>query len=199
MGAATGRDDGGVDDHDHDQTPDQHQRLLAGPGFPDDTGEAEPALVAALAAYDAAPRDPDTYLACLEVLRTARLLVPVVALLGEVEVDERGLAHDKSSDMAAVLLTGADGRTALLSFTGTAAMTAWDPHAARAGHRAVRRPGRGAGGCGGAAGRRRRPRAAGGAGRRPRGAGRRVAAGAAGRGHRLAATRRGLTGPGSGA
>ncbi|MBM7506416.1 hypothetical protein JOE61_000230 [Nocardioides salarius] len=124
-----------MDDHDHDQTPDQtpdqapHQRLLAGAGFPDDTGEAEPALVAALAAYDAAPRDPDTYLACLEVLRTARLLVPVVALLGEVEVDERGLAHDKSSDMAAVLLTGADGRTALLSFTGTAAMTAWDPQA----------------------------------------------------------------------
>ncbi len=108
---------------------DQHQRLLAGPGFPGDTGEAEPTLATALAAYDAAPGDPDTYLACLDALRTARLLVPVVALLGEVEIDEHGLAHDKTSDMAAVLLTGADGRTALLSFTGTAAMTAWDPQA----------------------------------------------------------------------
>jgi len=50
-------------------------------------------------------------------------------VLGEVEVDEQGLAHDKSSDMAAVLLTGADGRLALLAFSGTAAMAAWDPAA----------------------------------------------------------------------
>ncbi|ANH39460.1 hypothetical protein I601_3049 [Nocardioides dokdonensis FR1436] len=107
----------------------QHQRLLAGPGFPGDTGGADAALTAALAAYDAAPRDPDTYLACLDALTTARLLVPVVALLGEVEVDERGLARDKSSDMAAVLLTGADGRTALLSFTSTETMAGWDPQA----------------------------------------------------------------------
>ncbi len=45
--------------------------------------------------------------------------MPVVALLGEVEHDEQGLAHDKTSDMAAVLMTGRDGRTALLAFTGT--------------------------------------------------------------------------------
>jgi len=55
--------------------------------------------------------------------------VPVVALLGEVEYDERGLAHDKSSDMATVLLTGRDGRTALLAFTGTGPLRAWDPQA----------------------------------------------------------------------
>ena len=46
-------------------------------------------------------------------------------MLGEVEHDERGLAHDKSSDMAAVLLTGADGRLALLAFTGSAPLGAW--------------------------------------------------------------------------
>ena len=55
--------------------------------------------------------------------------MPVVALLGEVEYDERGLAHDKSSDMAAVLLTGADGRMALLAFTGTDALAAWNAEA----------------------------------------------------------------------
>ena len=55
----------------------------------------------------------------LALLQDARLLVPVVALLGEVDHDERGLAHDKTSDMAAVLMTGRDGRTALLAFTGT--------------------------------------------------------------------------------
>ena len=55
--------------------------------------------------------------------------MPVVALLGEVEHDEAGLAHDKTSDMAAVLLQGADGRLALLAFTGTASLAAWNPEA----------------------------------------------------------------------
>ena len=62
-------------------------------------------------------------------LQSERLLVPVVAILGEVEVDEAGLAHDKSSDMATVLLTGADGRQALLAFTSMATMAAWNPRA----------------------------------------------------------------------
>ena len=64
-------------------------------------------------------------------LQDARLLVPVVALLGEVEHDEQGLAHDKTSDMAAVLMKGRDGRTALLAFTGTASLQAWNPTRAR--------------------------------------------------------------------
>ncbi len=67
----------------------------------------------------------DAHLQVLTRLQRARLLVPVVALLGEVEHDEQGLAHDKSSDMAAVLMKGRDGRTALLSFTSTASLQAW--------------------------------------------------------------------------
>ena len=55
----------------------------------------------------------------LALLQDARLLVPVVAVLGEVEVDEQGLAHDKSSDMAAVLVQAADGSSGLLAFTST--------------------------------------------------------------------------------
>jgi hypothetical protein len=53
----------------------------------------------------------------------------VVAVLGDVEYDDAGHAHDKTSDMAAVLMTGRDGRTALLAFTGTAALTGWNPDA----------------------------------------------------------------------
>ncbi|MSZ77992.1 MAG: SseB family protein [Actinobacteria bacterium] len=101
-------------------------RRLLGPGFPGDIGEASAELSAALAAYG---QDPSAYVDALGALCGARLLVPVVAVLGEVELDEHGLAHDKSSDMAAVLLTGADGRRALLSFSGTASMRAWDPGA----------------------------------------------------------------------
>ena len=101
-------------------------KRLAGPGFPGDTGEANPGLRSALAAYDVSPA---RYADALAVVAGARLLVPVVAVLGEVEVDEAGLAHDKSSDMAAVMLEGADGRVAMLAFTGTDSLAAWDPEA----------------------------------------------------------------------
>jgi SseB protein N-terminal domain len=50
-------------------------------------------------------------------------------VLTEVEHDEQGLARDKSSEMAAVLITGRDGRTALLAFSSVDAMRAWNPEA----------------------------------------------------------------------
>ena len=104
-------------------------RTIPDPGFAGDTGQVDAELTAALAAYDAAPDDPEAHRAVLARLPQTRLLVPVVAILGEVEHDEQGLAHDKTSDMAAVLMTGRDGRKALLAFTGSAALQAWDPSA----------------------------------------------------------------------
>lgn len=101
-------------------------RRLQGSAYVDDDGSADPALSAALDRYDAGSA---SWAEVLAVLPGARLLVPVVALLGEVEVGEDGLARDKSSDMAAVLLTGADGRLALLAFTDMTALAAWDPEA----------------------------------------------------------------------
>lgn len=101
-------------------------RTIPDPGFPGDDGSASPEVTAALAAYDA---DPAGYPAAVAALQGSRLLVPVVALLGETEVDEHGRAHEKTSDMAAVLITGRDGRTALLSFTSTDALKAWNPEA----------------------------------------------------------------------
>ena len=98
-------------------------RSLAAPEYPDDDGSADPEGTASLEAYDA---DPESgHRAALAALQDSRLLVPVVATLGEVEHDAQGLARDKSSDMAAVLVTGRDGRTALLSFTSTASLHAW--------------------------------------------------------------------------
>jgi hypothetical protein len=113
----------GVNNPSHDST---------GPGripdatFAGDTGEAPPQVTAALAAYAEGRME---YAEALRVLQDARLLVPVVAVLGDVEHDAAGLAHDKTSDMATVLLTGRDGRTALLAFTGTDRLAAWDPEA----------------------------------------------------------------------
>lgn len=102
------------------------RRTIPDPGFADDRGEADPALAATLADHR---RGVVPSGAVVAALQDARLLVPVVAVLGEVEVDERGLAHDKSSDMAAVLMTSPDGRTGLLAFTSTATMGRWDPEA----------------------------------------------------------------------
>jgi hypothetical protein len=101
------------------------ERAIPTSGFADDTGGAAPEVSAALAAYAGGGPTADV----LAVLQDARVLVPVVAILGEVEHDEAGLAHDKSSDMATVLLTGRDGRTALLAFTGTDRLQAWDSEA----------------------------------------------------------------------
>ncbi|WP_028636713.1 SseB family protein [Nocardioides sp. URHA0032] len=103
--------------------PGQH-RVIPDPGFAGDDGAAPAALTAALTAW-AAGRS--SYAEALAALAAERVLVPVVAVLGEVEHDEAGLAHDKSSDMATVLLRGADGRLALLAFTGTEALAAWNP------------------------------------------------------------------------
>ena len=172
------RDNGRVTQPDPD-------RRIPEAAFPGDTGEVAPAVADALAAYAA---DPGRYAGprCA-ALRKARLLVPVVAVLGEVEYDEAGLAHDKTSDMAAVLLRGDDGRLALLAFTGLEPLRAWNPEARPvpvaaqlAAQSAVQDGG------GGPAGRRRRPDHGRGRGGGPARAGRRVDPGPGGRGGRLA-------------
>ena len=92
------------------------------PGFADDDGAADPAVAAALARY-ASDFRPGPVLAALA---GSRLLVPVMAVLGEQALGETGHVVDKSSDMAAVLMTGRDGRKALLAFTSSAALMAWN-------------------------------------------------------------------------
>jgi SseB protein N-terminal domain len=104
-------------------------RRIPDPAFAGDRGAADPALASALTAYAASPGDPARHLGVFLALQTARVLVPVVALLGDAEVDEDGLARDTSSDMATVLLTGRDGRQALLAFTGVESLAAWRPDA----------------------------------------------------------------------
>src|SRR3712207_4757966 len=85
-------------------------RSIPDPDFAGDDGSVAPEVAAALAAYG---RDPDgEHARALTVLQGSRLLVPVVAVLGEVEHDQQGLAREKSSDMATVLLQGQDGRMA---------------------------------------------------------------------------------------
>ena len=102
-------------------------RSIPDPGFAGDDGAVAPAVAAAMTAYAA---EPDRlYHHTLAVLQDSRLLVPVVAVLGDVAYDEQGLAHDKTSDMAAVLMRGRDGRMALLAFTGSGPLRRWNSEA----------------------------------------------------------------------
>jgi SseB protein N-terminal domain len=91
---------------------------VAEPKFPGDDGTADPAVRAALAAY-AAGRGSEH--AALTALARSRLLVPVVAVLGEVAED----GSEKSTEMALPTLVGRDGRRAVLAFTCLDALKQW--------------------------------------------------------------------------
>ncbi|MEU0630396.1 SseB family protein [Streptomyces sp. NPDC005989] len=101
------------------------QKNIPDPGYSDDDGTADPALAAALAAW---AEDRKAVGPVLEALKGARLLVPVVAVLGEVEEDENGLRREKTSDMAVPTLQAGD-RRALPAFTSTDTLARWDPQA----------------------------------------------------------------------
>ncbi|MEU8271264.1 SseB family protein [Sphaerisporangium sp. NPDC049002] len=92
------------------------------PLVPDDDGSADASVSAALAAFATGEADSA---GVMSALSTARLLVPVVALLTESEVGEHGLKQEKESEMALPVLVGADGRKAVPAFTGAASLKLW--------------------------------------------------------------------------
>ncbi|MBU7599896.1 SseB family protein [Streptomyces sp. P38-E01] len=91
-------------------------------GFPDDDGSADPELARALEAWH---QDRTAEPQLLAALARARLLVPVVAVLGETETGPDGLRRDKSSDMAVPTLSAPGGRRALPAFTCTENLARW--------------------------------------------------------------------------
>jgi len=111
-----------------------HGRMLQSTGFEGDDGSGEPALIAALAA---ARRDEAAVYPAYAALAGRRVLVPVVAVLGESEAaetvgpDGRALRRDKDSDMAVITLVAGDGVKALPAFTSVQALAEW---AAKAGY-----------------------------------------------------------------
>lgn len=105
-----------------------HERILSPSAFPGDDGTATPETRRALAAA-VGSTDRNAYLSAVAALCLDRVLVPVVATATRIGETEAGLATDKEADMAVVLLQTADGRRAMLAFTGTDALQAWDPSA----------------------------------------------------------------------
>ncbi len=106
-----------------------------------DDGSADPVLLAALAEFrtshyaavaafesgqGAEWADPSPVIAAI---REARLLIPMVASLGEAGEGAHGQTVDKSADLAIVTVEGPDGRAAMPAFTSMAAMAAWNKDA----------------------------------------------------------------------
>lgn len=83
-----------------------------------DTGEADPAVAAALAAYAAGQAAERTVLVAVAA---SRLLVPVVTILAEANGDGSG----KETEMALPTLIGNDGRKAVIAFTATDTVKRW--------------------------------------------------------------------------
>lgn len=63
----------------------------------------------------------------IDELRHARLLVPLIAKLGEADVNDEGLTIDKTQELSIVTVAGPDGRDVLPVFSSVDAMTRWNP------------------------------------------------------------------------
>ncbi|WP_289018856.1 SseB family protein [uncultured Ornithinimicrobium sp.] len=107
-------------------------RTLTGTGFDQDDGTADEGLASLLQAHRRAgdggggpPLDPAELVAAVA---RARLIVPVVAVPGEID-DSSGVPVDTRSDMASVTLVAPDGARALPAFTSVAALTEWNADA----------------------------------------------------------------------
>ena len=92
----------------------------------DDDGSAPPLLIEALRRFRVREVGEAEV---VDALRESRLLIPLVAHLGEAGVNDHGHTVDKSQELAIVTVAGPDGRTALPAFTSVDAMRAWNPQA----------------------------------------------------------------------
>lgn len=97
--------------------PWQGRQLPTG-GFDGDPGEADPTLMRALTT--------GTESDVVRALATARLLVPMTAVAGELGEGVDGHVSDTEADMAVALLEHPDGRTALPVFTSLESLAAFN-------------------------------------------------------------------------
>ncbi len=94
--------------------------------FAGDDGSAPEQLIEAIRrfrAHEVGERE------VVDAVRDARLLIALVADLGEAAPAQAGLHGDKSAELSIVTVAGPDGRDVLPAFTSVAAMSAWNPRA----------------------------------------------------------------------
>ncbi len=91
--------------------------------FAADNGETPEALIPVLA------DKPVSKAHLTQALHGTRLLIPLVAELGEGEIGPNGLMVEKSADLAIVAVATPDGQSAIPAFTSVSELTAWNPDA----------------------------------------------------------------------
>lgn len=94
--------------------------------YSDDTGEADPRLVEAIANLHSGV---GTVEQVIEAFREARLLIPLLAELGDSGEGAHGQTVDKSADLSVVTVATPDGLDGLPVFSSVSAMAAWNPAA----------------------------------------------------------------------
>lgn len=91
-----------------------------------DDGSADPALLEIIEDFKAGKALAEAVLAAIG---GARLLVPLVANLGEAGEGAHGQIVDKSADLSIVSVQSPDGQVALPVFSSVTAMQVWNPKA----------------------------------------------------------------------
>ncbi|WP_022887009.1 SseB family protein [Glaciibacter superstes] len=92
----------------------------------DDDGSAPAALMEALRRYRLREVGEESV---IDALRESRLLIPLVARLGEAGENEQGVTIDKSQELSIITVAGPDGRNVMPVFSSAAAMSAWNADA----------------------------------------------------------------------
>lgn len=91
-----------------------------------DDGSADPGLIDALDKFQAGQADAENV---LEALREARVLVPLLAALGDYEIGAHGHAVDKSAELSIVTVQTPDLQDGLPVFSSVTAMANWNKDA----------------------------------------------------------------------
>jgi hypothetical protein len=89
----------------------------------DDDGSAPEALIEAIQRFRAGDADESEV---VDAIRVSRLLVPLVAELGDRGVSSAGYTVDKSQELSIVTVAGPDGRNVLPAFSSVTAMSTWN-------------------------------------------------------------------------
>jgi len=112
-------------------------RSLDETAFADDDGLAPPALIDALRRFHARETGEE---GVIDAFRAARLLIPLVTVLGAENPDAaadadagqtgpHGLRVDKTQELSIITVAGPDGRAVLPVFSSAAALRAWNAEA----------------------------------------------------------------------
>ena len=92
----------------------------------DDDGSAPEKLVEALRRFRSTELGESEV---VDAVRDSRFLIPLIAHLGESEVNENGHLVDKTQELSIVTVVAPDGRRVLPVFTSVASMGEWDASA----------------------------------------------------------------------